>query len=281
MPFWRRRGAPAPAAAPGLPPADLGPLPPAPEVPGPPADLDGVAERLTAAGADARGLDLLGSAGALPVCGWDVEAGDGAVARWRELRALHRSTGLWPVLLGPRDELDESFAFRGGEPDPDDLVEGTRARPAEVLARLVAEVSGGDDSPVRERPRLPRQLHVLPERFEVTGQPGVLAVVPAAAGWQVPGLVSWWGAANADLPPADHVAVLRSWEHRFGAELVVLTNDAVELAVARPPTAPAEVVAVARELYGYCPDVVDQGVGSLEALCLEMVVRRSWALWWD
>ena len=274
MPFWRRRGVAA-----VLPAVALGPLPPVPEVPPAPADADGVVARLRTSGVDVAGLEQLGWAGALPVCAWDVPAGSAAVDRWRALRGVHRSTGLWPVLLGPRDQLGETSSVSGGDHEPEAVLDGMRADPGEVMVQLLEAVA--QDPVAHERPRLPSRLDELPERFEVSDEPGVLALVPAAAGWQVPGLVSWWGAANVDVAPSDHVAVLRSWDHRFGAELVALTYDTVELAVRRPPTAPADVLALARELDAYCPDAVAQDFGSLEALCLEMVVRRSWRLWWD
>ncbi len=274
MPFWRRRGAPeAPSAA------VLAPLPPVRDVPPAPADVDGVVQRLQAAGVDTAGLGLLGWAGELPVCGWDVDEGSSAVDRWRALRGVHRSTGLWPVLLGPRDQLGETSSVFGGDHEPAAFLDGMRAQPHEVLTRLLRRTAG--DAITQERPRLPSRLDELPEHFTVTDEPGVLAVVPAAAGWQLPGLVSWWGAANVEVEPADHVAVLRSWEHRFGAELVALTYDTVELAVRRPPTAPDQVLALAREMDAYCPDAAGQDFGSLEGLCLELVPRRSWRFWWD
>jgi Domain of unknown function (DUF4253) len=42
------------------------------------------------------------------------------------------------------------------------------------------------------------------------------------------------GAVNYDLDGAHHVAVLRGWQERFGAELVTLTRDHIELLVGRP-----------------------------------------------
>ena len=44
---------------------------------------------------------------------------------------------------------------------------------------------------------------------------------------------------------------------------------------------PADMDAFAREVYEFCPDVVEQGVGTVKALADEM--RRSGILylWWD
>jgi hypothetical protein len=44
------------------------------------------------------------------------------------------------------------------------------------------------------------------------------------------------------------------------------------------PRAAAEA---AVEQYAYCPDGVDQGVGSLSALAAGQVRSPSWYFWWD
>lgn len=39
--------------------------------------------------------------------------------------------------------------------------------------------------------------------------------------------------------------------------------------------------ALARQVYAFCPDVVDQGTGTVEALAEEMRLSRTLFLWWD
>jgi hypothetical protein len=58
---------------------------------------------------------------------------------------------------------------------------------------------------------------------------------PARYGWYVPGPPSWSGAAHDDLDGANQVAVLRSWQERYGADPVTLRHDQIELLVAHPP----------------------------------------------
>jgi hypothetical protein len=41
------------------------------------------------------------------------------------------------------------------------------------------------------------------------------------------------------------------------------------------------MVAFAREVYAFCPDVVDQGTGAVEALAAEMSRTNTLYLWWD
>jgi hypothetical protein len=92
-------------------------------------------------------------------------------------------------------------------------------------------------------------------QFAFTSRDTVIGLIQARHGWEVPGLLSWSGAVNYDLDGAHHVAVLRWWQERYGAELVTLTRDQIELLVARPPRDPATMVQVAVEMLGYCPDL--------------------------
>ena len=106
-------------------------------------------------------------------------------------------------------------------------------------------------------------------------------LIQAHQGYEVPGLLSWSGAVNYDFDAAHHVAVLRYWHERYGAELVTLTGDQIELLVARPPRDPATIAQLAVEMLGYCPDLDVLGTGMVAVLASEVVPRRSWSFWWD
>jgi hypothetical protein len=84
-----------------------------------------------------------------------------------------------------------------------------------------------------------------------------------------------WGGWNGCPHPEYHVAALRAWRDRFGAELVGL------LRVARPPQSRADALALAREHYVYCSDIVDQSLGTLSALAALLLGHEWWSFWWD
>jgi hypothetical protein len=90
-----------------------------------------------------------------------------------------------------------------------------------------------------------------------------------------------WGGWNSCPAPEYHVAALRSWRDRFGAELIGLAADTMNLKVARRPQNRAEALELAREQYQYCNDIVDQGVGSLSALAASLMASDWWFFWWD
>ena len=95
--------------------------------------------------------------------------------------------------------------------------------------------------------------------------------VPAALGWDVP-----------DRPRAEeHVAVLRRWARMYGARLVGISYDVIEMHVATSPSSRQAAMVSAEEHFSYCPDVVMQGVGTVSALASLLLNGTTWYFWWD
>ena len=65
-------------------------------------------------------------------------------------------------------------------------------------------------------------------------------------------------APNYDLDTADIIARLTAWQATCSFAVVNAEADAVEIAFT---TLPPDMDAFARELYDFCPDLVDQGTG--------------------
>lgn len=83
---------------------------------------------------------------------------------------------------------------------------------------------------------------------------------------------------NHDL---DHEAVMaryRLWDQKYGLRLVGAGGDWIEAEFARPPE---DWQAFAQEVYAFCPDVVEQGAGDVNALAGEMQKAGRLYLWWD
>lgn len=71
---------------------------------------------------------------------------------------------------------------------------------------------------------------------------------------------------------------LREWDRRYGLTLLGAGDDWVEVELGR---APPDWPAFAREVYEFCPDVVDQGTKTVDALAAEMMETRIVFLWWN
>jgi hypothetical protein len=107
-----------------------------------------------------------------------------------------------------------------------------------------------------------------------------ILVLPTRDGTAVPAFLKW-GGWNANPPPELHVAALRSWRDRHGAELVGISNDVLDLRVTRRPGTREAALALAREQSVYCGDIVLQGVGTLAPLAAILTASDWWHFWWD
>ena len=90
-----------------------------------------------------------------------------------------------------------------------------------------------------------------------------------------------WGGWNDCPAPEYHVAAMRAWRDRYGAELVGISADTINLRVTRRPETRSDALSLAREQYNYCSDLIDQGVGTLSALAAERMANEWWYFWWD
>ena len=83
---------------------------------------------------------------------------------------------------------------------------------------------------------------------------------------------------NYDIHTDSIITRLADWDRRYGLTIVGAGLDWVEAELVRPPP---DWVAFAREVYEFCPDIVDQGTETVEALAEEMKESRTVYLWWD
>ena len=107
-----------------------------------------------------------------------------------------------------------------------------------------------------------------------------IALIPTDDPTTIPAHLRW-GHWNDCPPPAHHVAALRLWRNLYGAELIGMGGDVLNLRVKRKPATHDEAVALARVQHLYCNDIIDQGVGSFRALATELMAHDWWFFWWD
>ena len=107
-----------------------------------------------------------------------------------------------------------------------------------------------------------------------------ILVLPTSESAAVPAFLQWGGWNSCPLPE-HHVAALRSWHERYGAELIGLSGDVMNLRVKRRPSTRDEALAIAREQFLYCQDIVWQGTGTLAPLATTLLNGDWWYFWWD
>src|SRR5262249_59409253 len=99
-------------------------------------------------------------------------------------------------------------------------------------------------------------------------------------GWHVPAVLPLGGWNDCPKPEV-HVAMFESWGRRQGAEVMTVGGDVVEMRVGRPPRTRDEAIALAKEQYLYCTDIVDQGTETIDALAYGLRENPVWFFWWD
>jgi hypothetical protein len=248
----------------------------------------------------------------LPALTWHAELAVGAPVAdfasrpqdaldwWRRLRAVADRTGYQPVLVDP----DRTAPLGAPMPEElswvplsaaDRLAECAALDPVAVLNPGGSTLDTVDPDEVErwldEWPDEPRRFDRVrvPTGCAATGcAPGeqeeaaVVALVPAAHGWQVPVLLSF-GDFNDCPRPSVHGAVLRHWHQRYGLDLVAIASDGMQFVVSRPPRTRREALEFAWEYAGYCPDGFDglyaaEDLGGMAACLID---AETVLTWWD
>ncbi|WP_307668264.1 DUF4253 domain-containing protein [Streptomyces sp. V2I9] len=232
---------------------------------------------------------------------------------WARLRDAGRRVGLLPVLVtcGRRDQWPEEWdlspdsASYPGDHDAEEVLAGYRTgsvadEPDDGPdAHEHGEDRSGADAGAGLRPGLaPVPVREAAEDADTTaeGLAGVvaadadlwlgetrMALVPARRSADIPAAIGWSGAVNHENDVARLCAVLRSWEDRYDARVVVLGFDTMIVSVGRPPGTIEEARALAAEHYAFCPDTIDQAPPHDIDLYAEKAVlnQEAWSFWWD
>ena len=234
------------------------------------------------AGIDTKNFAIQRASPSGTVFRFDVESAE-AVAIWSKIRPLVSSIGHYPIVChdqhGTLAELPE---LNGGEPKA--LIEAAASIDASLWFRKQQEAYGDDDVEQGEWEDVePQSGWSVP--FDVlTGKPvdGVwIALVPTTRPWEAMAYLDY-GGWNACPDTEVHVAVHKSWNDRYGAEVVCVSGDVVEMRVARPPSDRTGATELAREQFLYSGgDLVYQGYGTMNALASALINADYWYFWWD
>jgi hypothetical protein len=195
-----------------------------------------------------------------------------------------------PMNRARLEPVEEILAAAEAIRFPDDLFKLRRNEYAKTMAALkdmghLADFKDENNEPPlgdwRAEPSFEPGLSVAYDLM--TGQPKSLlriALIPTDDPTAVPAYMHW-GNWNACPPPAYHVAALRAWRDVYGAELIGLGADVINLRVSRKPATREEALELARVHYAYCSDIIGQGVGTYRSLAAGLMESDWWFFWWD
>jgi hypothetical protein len=144
--------------------------------------------------------------------------------------------------------------------------------PEDSAGQLLAEV----------RKRLPQgtlaYVGVTNDLSTTTTSPNVeLAVVEGKNQFDILRAAATDG-ANYQLDTDAIIKELKTWDSEFGIDIWQAETDTIQLRLKRLPK---DVPVFAKRVYKFCPDIVDQGVGSVSALAKDIAGKKALTLWWD
>ena len=225
--------------------------------------------------------------------------GDSAIETWASARDLVTQTGRYPVIVGGPVEYGSGLTseFEQTLESAEYLVQAGVTTES-VLADASAidtdrwfqsrtdslEITAADLAASAPLPEYdyPKDEFITGTDI-LTGAPRAdieVALLPTANGWEAPAYLLWGG--WNDVPQPDElVAIFKRWSTFYGADVVSMTGDVVEMKVTSPPTEDATAIALAREHFLVAPDNVWQGTGDLATLAAAVLDAPVWYFWWD
>ena len=226
-------------------------------------------------------------------------SGEQAVSLWQKLREVVSQTKHWPILIGDDDAIklfvENVENIEDEASSTIELVEkGLSLDAIKWLQKRDEERKADWEEDADENEDLSRESGEWPEDVQASNQFAVpldittgkplknvfLALVPTQNFWEVPAIVSF-GGWNWCPHPEEHVCMMKHWYEAYGAELVSLSGDTLEMKVLRPPSNREFALELAREQFIYCDDIVTQGTQTIENLAASLLNGTVWFFWWD
>ena len=259
---------------------------------------------------DTRSLRLLWEIDAKQVYGLTVPGAE-AINQWHTLRQLTEESKYYPLLLGEEENIDGHIDSWDAYDTPDDrikpnTIESTirlgdslnaekcfQARSQELYDDMCdyKKMPSGDPLEIVTNLVLgkwknkvsPNNCFYIPYRRPRNGdflETVEIALIPTQTCWHIPAYLNF-GAWNDCPHPEEHVCLMKRWHELYGAEVVGITHDVVEMYINKPPLTKEDAIALAKEQYLYCSDIVDQGTQTLSALAGNLLNGSAWFFWWD
>ncbi len=210
--------------------------------------------------------------------------GQKALQTWADLRSVADKTGFWPVILGDRSDLETAGVRLSDMSEP---IEKTfiDAQLIDVKKWFRAKITKNSEYNKVTDGEWSEDAHGANDflcNLEVSRRQPIpevfIALVPTKSFWEVPVYLHFGGWSDIPLPE-ENVAILKYWNELYGAELVALKSDTIELHVKRPPSQKATAIQLAEEQIAYCRDTYADY--TLRALGSNLHHSSTWYFWWD
>ena len=215
--------------------------------------------------------------------------GNDAVAALMARLASFPQTGEYPFLIGGEFELQRAKELI--EFDDDDPLQILQASAGVSVASWIAERRAADEEygspsedligkwPDESVDKGAISLH-RDAVSRIVKRRVFMGIARIEEPWQLPAVMRF-GGWNSCPEPAVHCAFHRQWQAEYGARITGLANDTIECLVDTLPRDRDDALRLAWQQYWYCPDIVDQGCGTISRLAATLMNSQYWFFWWD
>lgn len=218
--------------------------------------------------------------GKFPYAYRDV-AGVDAFAEWEMAKTEGKGV---PLIVGGEDGLlrlaEEWFRNGGATVKPQDILAAADRNPDPLDVTPWDKPEGPSNWPAPETvvssegPTVHLSLHRKP-------LPRVhIVYLPARDSTEIPAWLNL-GGWNDCPDAAVQVAMLRKWRDAYGAELVGVSHDTMDIRVKRRPHTREEALRLVGELAEFCSDLTEDSVEQQEKIAAELMASDWWFFWWD
>lgn len=120
-------------------------------------------------------------------------------------------------------------------------------------------------------------IYVFEQNFGIDNEKDKVAIVNTADKYEILRETATDG-INYDIDNDSVISIIKTFDAKYELTLTGAGLDWCQFSIGKEPT---NWNVMAKEVYEVCPDVVDQGTGTVEDLAKELEEFKTLYLWWD
>lgn len=120
-------------------------------------------------------------------------------------------------------------------------------------------------------------IFILEQNFGIGNKPDVMAILKTTDKFEILRAIKTDG-INYDINNDSLIRIIKFFDDKYALDLTAASGDWCEFKIMKEPS---DWMAFAKDAYHYCPDIVDQGTGTVEALADELKRTGHLYFWWD
>jgi len=120
-------------------------------------------------------------------------------------------------------------------------------------------------------------IFFLDRNFGISNKSDILGILKTIDKYQILKQVQTDG-INWEIDNDSLLSLVKKFDKKYSLDLVGASDDWCEFKINKEPQ---NWLALAKEAYKVCPDIVDQGSGTVEKLAAEMKQTKRLYFWWD